>query len=77
MQLAAAQQYCLTTAGYAPLHEWAKRHTWEMHSPPGEHDLIITPGNNQTIEVRSFSACIEQAQYCSSCQANAMLACTS
>ena len=62
MQLAAAQQYCLTTAGYAPLHEWAKRHTWQMHSPPGEHDLIITPGNNQTIEVRDLSACIEQAQ---------------
>ena len=57
VQLAAAQQYCLTTAGYAPLHEWAKRHTWQMHSPPGEHDLIITPGNNQTIEVRPFAPC--------------------
>lgn len=63
-QLAAAQQYCLTTAGYAPLHEWAKRHTWQMHSPPGEHDLIITPGNNQTIEVRASVARIEEARAC-------------
>ena len=52
MQLAAAQQYCLSTAGYAPLHQWAKKHTWQMHAPPGDHDLIITPGNNQTIEAR-------------------------
>ena len=52
VQLAAAQQYCLNTSGYAPLHQWAKKHTWQMHAPPGDHDLIITPGNNQTIEVR-------------------------
>ena len=52
VQLAAAQQYCLNTSGYAPLHQWAKKHTWQMHAPPGNHDLIITPGNNQTIEAR-------------------------
>ena len=52
LQLAAAQQYCLNTSGYAPLHQWAKKHTWQMHAPPGDHDLIITPGNNQTIEAR-------------------------
>ncbi len=69
MQLAAAQQYCLTTAGYAPLHEWAKRHTWEMHSPPGEHDLIITPGNNQTIEVRASLLAQRMHQSLPSCNA--------
>ena len=51
-QLAAAQQYCMVTAGYGPLHAWARAHTWRLHAPPGDHDLIITPGNNQTIEVR-------------------------
>ncbi len=52
-QLAAAQQYSLVTSGYPPLHRWAKSHMLSMHSPPaGVHDLIMTNGNNQTIEVR-------------------------
>ena len=51
MQLAAAQQYCLVTAGYAPLHAWVKRHMARMHTVPHGHDIIMTSGNNQTIEV--------------------------
>ncbi|CAL8471435.1 g10977 [Coccomyxa elongata] len=51
-KLAIAQQYCLVTAGYPPLHSWAKAHMLRMHAPPvGLHDLIITNGNNQTIEI--------------------------
>jgi hypothetical protein len=26
-----------------------------MHAPPGDHDLIITNGNNQTIEVQPLA----------------------
>lgn len=33
-----------------------------MHSPPGEHDLIITPGNNQTIEVRAPLAIVQSSE---------------
>ncbi|EIE19767.1 PLP-dependent transferase [Coccomyxa subellipsoidea C-169] len=51
-KLAAAQQYSLVTSGYPPLHRWAKSHMLSMHSPPaGVHDLIMTNGNNQTIEM--------------------------
>ena len=52
MQLAAAQQYSFTLKGYAPLYDWVKAHAWRMHAPPGGHDVMITNGNNQTIEVR-------------------------
>ena len=38
--------------GYAPLYEWVKAHAWRMHAPPGNHDVMITNGNNQTIEAR-------------------------
>ena len=53
MQLAAAQQYSFTLKGYAPLYDWAKAHAWRMHAPPGGHDVMITNGNNQTIEARA------------------------
>ena len=56
MQLAAAQQYCLVTAGYAPLHAWVKRHMARMHTVPAGHDIIMTSGNNQTIEVGCTAA---------------------
>ena len=53
VQLAAAQQYAMFTSGYPPLHRWAKAHMLSMHAPPaGLHDMIMTNGNNQTIEVR-------------------------
>ena len=52
VQLAAAQQYSFTLKGYAPLYDWVKAHAWRMHAPPGDHDIMITNGNNQTIEVR-------------------------
>ena len=52
MQLAAAQQYSFTLKGYGPLYEWVKAHAWRMHAPPGGHDVMITNGNNQTIEAR-------------------------
>jgi DNA-binding transcriptional MocR family regulator len=52
VQLAAAQQYSMFTSGYPPLHRWAKAHMLSMHAPPaGVHDMIMTNGNNQTIEV--------------------------
>jgi hypothetical protein len=58
MQLAAAQQYCLVTAGYGPLHAWVRRHMQRMHAVPEGHDIIITPGNNQTIEARPAPPCL-------------------
>ena len=51
MQVAAAQQYSVTLRGYPALHDWVKRHTWALHSPPGEHDVLVTGGSNATIEV--------------------------
>lgn len=53
MQLAAAQQYCLVTAGYGPLYAWVWRHMRRMHTVPEGHNIIITPGNNQTIEAHT------------------------
>ena len=37
--------------GYGPLYDWVKAHTWRMHAPPGGHDVMVTNGSNQTIEV--------------------------
>ena len=51
--MAAAQQYSFTLKGYAPLYDWVKAHAWRMHAPPGGHDVMITNGNNQTIEART------------------------
>lgn len=53
MQVAAAQQYSVTLRGYPALHEWVKKHTWALHNPPGEHDVLVTGGSNATIEVGS------------------------
>jgi len=52
VQMAAAQQYSFTLKGYGPLHDWVRAHTWRMHAPPGDHDVMVTNGNNQTIDVR-------------------------
>ncbi|KAK9864365.1 hypothetical protein WJX84_001908 [Apatococcus fuscideae] len=48
-----AQQYNLTSQGYDPLREWVRVHTNEQHHPPpsGQHDILITNGNNHTFEV--------------------------
>ena len=51
LQVAAAQQYSVTLRGYPALHEWVKKHTWALHSPPGDHDVLVTGGSNATIEV--------------------------
>ena len=49
--MATAQQYSLSIRGYQPLYDWIKAHTWRMHSPPGDHDVTITVGSNNTLEV--------------------------
>ncbi|KAL0025949.1 hypothetical protein WJX77_006756 [Trebouxia sp. C0004] len=51
MQVAAAQQYSVTLRGYPALQQWVKKHTWAMHSPPADHDVVITSGSNHTIEM--------------------------
>lgn len=50
-QVAAAQQYSVTLRGYPPLYEWVKKHTWGLHSPPADHDIVVTTGSNHTIEM--------------------------
>ncbi|KAL3147261.1 hypothetical protein ABBQ32_002752 [Trebouxia sp. C0010 RCD-2024] len=50
-QVAAAQQYSVTLRGYPALHDWVKKHTWALHSPPGDHDVLVTGGSNATIEM--------------------------
>ena len=50
-QVAAAQQYSVTLRGYPALHDWVKNHTWALHNPPGDHDVLVTGGSNATIEV--------------------------
>ena len=50
LQVAAAQQYSVTLRGYPPLYEWVKKHTWALHSPPADHDIVVTTGSNHTIE---------------------------
>lgn len=54
VQVAAAQQYSVTLRGYPALHDWVKKHTWALHSPPGDHDVLVTGGSNATIEVGTF-----------------------
>ena len=49
--MATAQQYSVSIRGYQPLYDWIKAHTWRMHSPPGDHDVTITVGSNNTLEV--------------------------
>lgn len=51
-QVAAAQQYSVTLRGYPTLQQWVKKHTWAMHSPLADHDVVITSGSNHTIEAR-------------------------
>ena len=57
MQVTAAQQYNMTMQGYDPLRQWVKAHTNNQHHPPssGQHDVLITNGNNHTVEVCSHS----------------------
>ena len=50
LQVAAAQQYSVTLRGYPALQQWVKQHTWAMHQPPGDHDVVICSGSNHTIE---------------------------
>eukprot|EP00891_Asterochloris_glomerata_P008351 jgi/Astpho2/8351/fgenesh1_pg.00122_%23_86_t len=50
-QMATAQQYSVSIRGYQPLYDWMKAHTWRMHSPPGDHDVTITVGSNNTLEI--------------------------
>lgn len=50
LQVAAAQQYSVTLRGYPALQQWIKKHTWAMHSPPADHDVLVTSGSNHTIE---------------------------
>ncbi len=50
-QMATAQQYSVSIRGYQHLYDWIKAHTWRMHSPPGDHDVTITVGSNNTLEV--------------------------
>ena len=49
--MATAQQYSVSIRGYQPLYDWIRAHTWRMHSPPGDHDVTITVGSNNTLEV--------------------------
>ena len=55
VQVAAAQQYSVTLRGYPALYEWVKKHTWALHNPPADHDVVVTSGSNHTIEVNSHS----------------------
>ncbi len=57
LQVAAAQQYSVTLRGYPPLYEWVKKHTWALHSPPADHDIVVTTGSNHTIEASRQSLC--------------------
>jgi kynurenine/2-aminoadipate aminotransferase len=50
-KVAAAQQYCVVQKGYPPLHSWAKQHMLAMHSPPSEHEVMVTGGSNQCIDM--------------------------
>ncbi len=61
LQVAAAQQYSVTLRGYPPLYEWVKKHTWALHSPPADHDIVVTTGSNHTIEasMQSLSCAFE------------------
>lgn len=57
LQVAAAQQYSVTLRGYPALYEWVKKHTWALHSPPADHDIVVTSGSNHTIEASRQSLC--------------------
>jgi hypothetical protein len=54
LQVASAQQYCTTVQGYPALHTWCEGHMKAMHSPPGQHEVLLTNGSNHTFEVHLF-----------------------
>lgn len=56
VQLAAAQQYNISAAGYPPLLHWVARHVREMHAPPGPHGVLVTDGASHALEVRKGSS---------------------
>lgn len=50
-KVASAQQYCTTVQGYPALHTWCEGHMKAMHSPPGQHEVLLTNGSNHTFEM--------------------------
>ena len=47
----AAQQYSVALKGYPPLQAWAAAHVAALHAPPAGQEVMVTNGNNQTIEM--------------------------
>ncbi|KAK9806204.1 hypothetical protein WJX72_005253 [[Myrmecia] bisecta] len=53
VMMTAAQQYNTHGKGYPALYNWAKAHVEALHSPPGEHDLMITTGAQHAFDMIS------------------------
>jgi len=46
----AAQQYSVALRGEPRLHAWAAARVAADHAPPAPHDVVITAGNNPTLD---------------------------
>jgi hypothetical protein len=40
------------------LQAWVASHVAALHAPPAGHEVMVTNGNNQTIEVRIVCVCV-------------------
>jgi hypothetical protein len=52
--LLAAQQLGMAVAGYPPLRRWVAAHVAALHAPPAAHDVLITAGSSNGLEVCEF-----------------------
>jgi hypothetical protein len=51
--LVTAQQLGLSCAGHPPLVRWVAAHVEALHAPPGPHDVLITTGSSNGLDVRA------------------------